>query len=84
MSDQAIVQSPEAPSPPPRDSRAQAIVDALAGRPIVLVGMMGSGKTAIGKRLAQRLALPFNDSDNENENAQRLTVSEIYSTQGEA
>ncbi|MGO9390456.1 3-dehydroquinate synthase [Rhodoblastus sp.] len=84
MSDQAIVQSPEAPSPPPRDSRAQAIVDALAGRPIVLVGMMGSGKTAIGKRLAQRLALPFIDSDHEIENAHRLTVSEIFSTHGEA
>ena len=44
----------------------------LAGRPLVLVGMMGSGKTAIGKRLAQRLGLPFIDSDHEIETAHRF------------
>jgi shikimate kinase/3-dehydroquinate synthase len=87
MSDQAFVQSQGAPQeasqPPPRDSRARAIGEALAGRPIVLVGMMGSGKTAIGKRLAQRLGLPFVDSDHEIETAHRLTVSEIFALHGE-
>lgn len=85
MSDQAIVPKPEAPlsPPPPRDSRAQAIVDALAGRPLVLVGMMGSGKTAIGRRLAQRLGVGFVDSDHEIEAAHRLTVAEIFASHGE-
>jgi shikimate kinase/3-dehydroquinate synthase len=85
MSDQAIVPQQEARrSPPLRDSRAQAIVALLAGRPLVLVGMMGSGKTALGKRLAQRLALPFIDSDHEIETAHRMTVSEIFASHGEA
>ncbi len=69
--------------PPPRESRAQAIVDALAGRPLVLVGMMGSGKTAIGRRLAQKLGVGFVDSDQEIEAAHRLTVSEIFALHGE-
>ena len=85
MSDQAIVPKQEAHAPSPaRDSRAQAIVDALAGRPLLLVGMMGSGKTAIGRRLAHRLNLPFVDSDQEIETAHRLTVSEIFTSHGEA
>jgi shikimate kinase / 3-dehydroquinate synthase len=84
MSDQAIVPKLEARALAPRDSRAQAIVDALAGRPLVLVGMMGSGKTAIGKRLAQRLGLPFVDSDHEIETAHRMTVGEIFASHGEA
>ena len=85
MTDQAIVPEQEAFAPsPPRDMRAQAIVDAMAGRPLVLVGMMGSGKTAIGRRLAQRLGLAFVDSDQEIETAHRLSVSEIFSSHGEA
>jgi shikimate kinase/3-dehydroquinate synthase len=84
MWDQAIVHPPEAPSPSPRDPRAQAIADLLAGRPLVLVGMMGSGKTAIGRRLAQRLGLPFVDSDHEIEAAHRMTIAEIFGSHGEA
>ncbi len=84
MWDQAVVHPPEAASCAPRDPRAQAIVDRLAGRPLVLVGMMGSGKTAIGKRLAQRLGLPFVDSDHEIEAAHRLTIAEIFASHGEA
>ena len=84
MSDQAIVHPPEAAAPPFRDFRAQSIVTALAGRPLVLVGMMGSGKTSIGKRLAQRLGLPFVDSDHEIEAAHRLTISEIFASHGES
>ncbi|MCI4678543.1 3-dehydroquinate synthase [Rhodoblastus acidophilus] len=84
MWDQAIVHPPEATPAQPRDPRAQAIVSRLAGRPVVLVGMMGSGKTAIGKRLAQRLGLPFVDSDHEIEAAHRLTIAEIFALHGEA
>lgn len=51
---------------------------------IVLVGLMGAGKTTIGRRLAQRLALPFVDADEEIERAAGLSVSEIFDTFGEA
>jgi shikimate kinase/3-dehydroquinate synthase len=81
MSDQVIAPTPEAP--PARDLLAERIVAALAGRPIVLVGMMGSGKTSVGKRLAQRLGLAFVDSDQEIETAHRLTISEIFASHGE-
>jgi shikimate kinase/3-dehydroquinate synthase len=66
------------------DARARALVAALAGRPIVLVGLMGSGKTAIGRRLAQRLGLEFVDSDTEIEWAAGMTIPEIFSRYGEA
>jgi shikimate kinase len=52
-------------------------------RPIVLVGMMGSGKTTIGKRLAARLRVPFVDADDEIELAAGLTIPEIFSKLGE-
>ena len=54
-----------------------------AKRPIVLVGLMGSGKTTIGRRLAARLDLPFVDSDAEIEAAARLSVAEIFERFGE-
>jgi shikimate kinase/3-dehydroquinate synthase len=54
------------------------------GRSIVLVGMMGAGKTAIGKRLAARLGLPFHDADQEIEQAAGITVAEIFARHGEA
>jgi shikimate kinase / 3-dehydroquinate synthase len=66
-----------------RDPRAAAIVATLGRRPIVLVGLMGSGKTAIGRRLAQRLGLDFVDSDTEIEQAAGLTIPEIFSRYGE-
>jgi len=53
-------------------------------RPIVLVGLMGAGKTTVGRRLAAALALPFIDADAEIERAARLTVSEIFEMHGEA
>ena len=52
-------------------------------RTIVLVGMMGSGKTAIGKALAARLAVPFLDSDAAIEEAAALTIAEIFERDGE-
>ncbi len=53
-------------------------------RTIVLVGMMGAGKTSIGRRLGQELATPFFDSDHEIEEAAGMTVAEIFSVHGEA
>jgi shikimate kinase len=51
---------------------------------IVLVGLMGVGKTTVGRRLAKRLRLPFTDSDDEIEKAAGLTVPEIFARLGEA
>jgi shikimate kinase len=53
-------------------------------RPIVMVGMMGAGKSAIGRRLAQRLGLPFLDADAEIERAAGATIAEIFEKHGEA
>ena len=53
-------------------------------RPIVLVGLMGVGKTTIGRRLAKRLDLPFVDADQEIETAAGMTVGEIFERFGEA
>ena len=53
-------------------------------RTIVLVGLMGAGKTKIGRRLAARLNLPFFDSDNEIEAAAGETIEEIFRNRGEA
>jgi shikimate kinase len=50
---------------------------------IALVGMMGSGKTAVGKVLAQRLGAPFLDSDEEIERAANMTIAEIFARDGE-
>jgi shikimate kinase len=53
-------------------------------KPIALVGLMGVGKTTIGRRLAKRLALPFVDADAEIEAAAGLSVAEIFERFGEA
>jgi shikimate kinase len=53
-------------------------------RPIVLVGLMGVGKSTIGRRLAKRLGLAFIDSDSEIEAAAGYTISEIFERFGEA
>jgi shikimate kinase len=52
-------------------------------RPIVLVGMMGVGKTSVGRRLASALRLPFHDADEEIEKAAGLSVTEIFQRHGE-
>lgn len=66
-----------------KDKRVSRIVDALHGRPIVLIGMMGAGKTSVGKRLAAKFGLPFSDADAEIELAAKMKVSEIFETHGE-
>jgi shikimate kinase len=61
----------------------QALRAALGARVIVLVGMMGSGKTSIGKRLAAGLGLPFVDSDFEIEAAAGMAITDIFERHGE-
>ncbi|KPF71182.1 shikimate kinase [Bosea sp. AAP35] len=56
---------------------------AIGSRAIVLVGMMGSGKSSVGRRLATRLGLPFVDADTEIETAAGMTISEIFAQRGE-
>jgi len=58
--------------------------DFVPNRTIVLVGLMGAGKTNIGRRLATRLNLPFFDSDSEIEAAAGETIEEIFRNRGEA
>mgnify|MGYP006275390989 CR=1 FL=1 len=53
------------------------------GKTVVMVGMMGAGKTAVGKALAQRLGVPFRDSDAEIETAANMSVAEIFARDGE-
>ncbi len=56
---------------------------AAAARSVVLVGMPGAGKTAIGRRLAARLGLPFRDADAEIESAAGMPITEIFTRYGE-
>ncbi|MBN8807642.1 MAG: shikimate kinase [Sphingomonas sp.] len=56
---------------------------AWTGKPIVLVGLMGVGKSTVGRRLAARLKLPFVDADTEIETAAGMSVSEIFEKFGE-
>jgi shikimate kinase len=74
MSDAAV----PAPASPEAD-----ILSALGSRSIVLVGMMGVGKSTIGRRLAARLRLPFVDADTEIEAAAGMTIPEIFERHGE-
>lgn len=60
------------------------VLRAAAQRPVTLVGLMGVGKTTIGRRLAARLDLPFVDADAEIEVASGMAVSEIFARFGEA
>jgi shikimate kinase len=68
---QGLVPAMDAPSPP------------SPPRTVALVGLMGAGKSAIGKRLALRLALPFVDADDEIERAAGCTISEFFERFGE-
>ena len=59
------------------------LVSALGRRSLVLVGMMGAGKSSIGRRLATRLAIPFVDADAEIEKAAGMSIPDIFSARGE-
>jgi len=67
-----------------RQERLLAIRKALGPRSVVLIGLMGAGKTAVGRRLANRLDLPFIDADGEIEVAAGASISEIFAEHGEA
>lgn len=56
----------------------------MAGRSIVLVGLMGAGKSTVGRRLASALRLPFHDADQEIETAAGCSISDFFATYGEA
>lgn len=73
----------DTPAPPARTAVEQAIIDKLGERSIVLVGLMGAGKSSVGKRLAQRMHLPFVDADTAIEQAAGLTIPEIFARFGE-
>lgn len=55
----------------------------IGTKTLVLVGLMGAGKTSVGRKLAQTLQLPFADSDHEIENVSRMTVPELFEAYGE-
>ena len=67
-----------------RQEQLARIRDVLGTRSIVLIGLMGAGKTAVGRRLANRLDLPFIDADTEIEVAAGASVSEIFAEHGES
>jgi ATP-dependent protease Clp ATPase subunit len=69
------------------DANATASTAILAGlgrRSIVLVGMMGVGKSSVGRRLGARLAIPFADADAEIERAAGMSITDIFARHGEA
>lgn len=66
------------------EDRAAGIKRKLGTRSIVLIGLMGAGKTAVGRRLATRLGLPFVDADSEIEEAAGQSISDIFAEHGEA
>src|SRR5258708_17975351 len=71
-------------SPPSPDSAIDPVPAWHLGKSIVRVGLMGAGKSSIGRRLAQRLDLPFLDADKEIEAAAGCTIEEIFERFGEA
>jgi len=64
-------------------TRPRLSPDVRTDRSIVLVGLMGVGKTTVGRRLAARLGLPFVDADHEIETAAGMTINEIFERFGE-
>jgi len=66
------------------DGIEEAIRSRLGRRSIVLVGLMGAGKSTVGRRLATRLGLPFKDADREIEAAAGMSIPDIFAAHGEA
>lgn len=74
---------PSNTDPSEGDATAAQIRGALAPRSLVLIGLMGAGKSAIGRRLAKRLGLDFVDADKEIEAAAGMSINEIFTEHGE-
>lgn len=66
-----------------KDKRDAAVLPFRLNKTVVLVGMMGAGKSAIGTALARRLGVPFLDSDAEIETASNMSIAEIFNRDGE-
>lgn len=66
------------------DNETEGLTRTLGQRSIVLVGLMGCGKSSVGKRLAQKLGLPFVDADEEIERVAQKSITEIFADHGEA
>lgn len=64
--------------------RGIAVLGLTLKKPVALVGMMGAGKSAVGRTLARQLAVPFLDSDDEIEKAAAMSVAEVFARDGEA
>jgi shikimate kinase len=69
--------------PPDAPVSHNTLAESLGGRAVALVGLMGSGKTTVGRRLAGALGLPFKDADAEIEQAAGRSVSDIFAELGE-
>ena len=67
-----------------RDHKREMLQQLIGDRPIVLIGMMGAGKTTVGRRLAARLGRHFVDSDEEVEKAAGMSIEDIFAAHGEA
>jgi shikimate kinase len=65
------------------EASTATILNLLGRRSIVLVGMMGVGKSSIGRRLAARLGIPFVDADSEIEKAAGMSIAEFFTRHGE-
>jgi shikimate kinase len=74
---------PGAAHEPAGDSRAE-LLRRLGNRSIVFIGLMGAGKTAIGRKVAAALGLAFADSDHEIETASRMDIPDLFERYGEA
>jgi shikimate kinase len=66
------------------NEQTAAVLESIGGRSIVFVGLMGAGKTAVGRKVAQFLGLPFIDSDHEIESVSRMSVPDLFENYGEA
>lgn len=73
----------EATTPAGEASGAERIAALLGSRNVILVGMMGAGKTSVGRRLSHLLHIPFVDADAEIERAANLSIPEIFAHYGE-
>ncbi len=76
--------APFAPAPPMPDAAGLAKLGEMIDRPVVLVGLMGVGKSTIGRRLAQSLGTPFVDADDAVVEAAQMSIPEIFERFGEA
>lgn len=65
------------------NEKAETVRQLLDTKVVVLVGLMGAGKSTVGRKVATMLGLPFRDVDNEIEAVSRMTIPELFETYGE-